>query len=473
MQAVPYRADLVQDQKDLYQFLLTCQEKSVTQAHPAIASISLPIDPVDPLVVLQQWAQADHPHFYFEHPATQEAIAAVGATTSLATAGTRRFAQVQRFVDDTLKRLVIAPIRGASAAIPQFFCSFAFFAEERADLSAFPAAIAVLPQWQIARRGDQTLLTTHREIHPYLNLPRLMLEIEQQVQQVQQMNRTVLHLPEAWRSPIRPAPQRGGHSFQHRVLRALEAIHRQQFDKVVLAHALDVEAALPFDWIRALDSLRRLHPDCYVFCTSNDQGQQFIGASPERLLSIRDRLLATDALAGSAPRGCTLAEDTQLAQRLMHSTKERHEHQVVVDFMTHQLQQLGMIPQFAATPGLLHLATIQHLHTPIQAVVSPSLNPLSVVAKLHPTPAVAGLPRDTACQHIRQSEPFERSLYAAPIGWIDAEGNAEFIVAIRSALIQGDRARLYAGAGIVAGSDPDREQAEVQLKLQTLLQALV
>ena len=94
-------------------------------------------------------------------------------------------------------------------------------------------------------------------------------------------------------------------------------------------------------------------------------------------------------------------------------------------------------------------------------------------AQLHPTPAVAGAARDIACAEIRRYENFERGLYAAPLGWVDAEGNCEFIVGIRSALIDGDRARLYAGAGIVAGSDPDKEFAEVQLKLQALLKALV
>ena len=101
------------------------------------------------------------------------------------------------------------------------------------------------------------------------------------------------------------------------------------------------------------------------------------------------------------------------------------------------------------------------------------MHPLEIVAQLHPTPAVAGAARDVACAEIRRYESFERGLYAAPLGWVDYQGNSEFIVGIRSALINGDRARLYAGAGIVAGSDPDKELAEIQLKLQALLKALV
>ena len=106
-------------------------------------------------------------------------------------------------------------------------------------------------------------------------------------------------------------------------------------------------------------------------------------------------------------------------------------------------------------------------------MVPANIHPLKIVAQLHPTPAVAGAARDVACAEIRRYENFERGLYAAPLGWIDSQGNCEFIVGIRSALIDGDRARLYAGAGIVAGSDPDKEFAEVQLKRQALLKALV
>ncbi|MGK7918455.1 MAG: chorismate-binding protein, partial [Trichodesmium sp.] len=118
-------------------------------------------------------------------------------------------------------------------------------------------------------------------------------------------------------------------------------------------------------------------------------------------------------------------------------------------------------------------SNIQHLWTPITAEISQNIHLLEILAELHPTPAVAGFPRDIAQAQIQNFETFDRSVYAAPIGWIDHQGNGEFAVGIRSALINGDHARLYAGAGIVAGSKPDKELAEVQLKLQTLLKALV
>jgi menaquinone-specific isochorismate synthase len=210
-----------------------------------------------------------------------------------------------------------------------------------------------------------------------------------------------------------------------------------------------------------------------VFSVGNGRGQSFIGASPERILSIHNHQLVTDALAGSSPRGRSSLEDEALAQRLISCDKERHEHQVVVDFIKQRLVDLGLQPTFTRHPSILPLSNIQHLHTPIHADVPSSIHPLEILASLHPTPAVAGMPRAIACQQIRQYENFERSLYAAPLGWVDGQGNAEFVVGIRSALLDGNCARLYAGAGIVKGSDPDREVAEIKLKFQTLLQALV
>jgi menaquinone-specific isochorismate synthase len=219
--------------------------------------------------------------------------------------------------------------------------------------------------------------------------------------------------------------------------------------------------------------LRQRHADCHIFSTANGNGQVFLGASPERLLRIRDRTLYTEAIAGSAPRGTTAAEDEQLGQTLSSSLKELHEHQLVVNFISQQLTQLGLEPQRSPFPRLLKLLNIQHLHTPIHANLTPELNALEVLALLHPTPAVAGVPQAPACALIQQQESFQRSLYAAPLGWINHRGDSEFIVGIRSALLDGSVSRLYAGAGIVRGSHPDQEMSEIELKLQTLLTALL
>jgi menaquinone-specific isochorismate synthase len=256
------------------------------------------------------------------------------------------------------------------------------------------------------------------------------------------------------------------------ISKSLDLIDRQELKKIVLAHSCVVTTTQDFLIPRCLDNLRQHHPDCYTFAINDGLGNCFFGASPERLVSVQDRQLVCDALAGSAPRSQSSAVDSQLAQQLLASSKEQHEHQLVRDFIVNNLQELGLEPQWDEQPQLLALTNIQHVWTPIQAVLKAELHPLMVVAALHPTPAVAGLPRTLACAKIQELEAVARSLYAAPIGWMDTAGNCELVVGIRSAIVTGNQARLFAGAGIVAGSEIDREVAEIQLKFQSLYQAL-
>lgn len=464
--------DSSQDCKKLYQFLDFCRQKSMTDRHPKIASISLEIDPIDPLAVLCQWADPHQIHFYFENRERGKAIAAIGASQILKVEGSQRFFQAQTFIQNVLDHLISNRPIHVPWMSPRFFSSFTFFEQEITVDSPFAAATIFLPDWQIIRWHDHHVAIAHLAIHEQSNIEQLTEDLWRQFQSLHHPSydcflfpRTLPHLTE-WQ-------QFETYDFRSAVSSALNAIHHQHLDKLVLAHMVEVFSPLPFQWEHSLHNLRQLHPDCYVFSVGNGKGQSFIGASPERLLSIHNQRLVTDALAGSAPRGRNHREDLQLAQALLGSDKERREHQVVVDFITQQLAQFGLNSHLANAPGLLKLSNIQHLHTPIQTVVPSDIQPLEILAQLHPTPAVAGLPRDIAGQLIQAYEGFARSLYAAPLGWLDAHGNAEFVVGIRSALVEGHRAKLYAGAGIVAGSDPDRELAEVRLKFQALLRALV
>ncbi|MBE9181896.1 isochorismate synthase [Oculatella sp. LEGE 06141] len=473
MPVLPHCANPLQDQKTLYQFLLVCQQQSIEKNHPQLVSIALNIDPVDPLAALHELAKPDQPHFYLENRLRGEAIAALSSAKLLQTDGTQRFVSAQHFIHKYHPHFISnASINGA-VSTPRFFCSFTFFDEPLEPCSVFPSATVFLPQWQIIRQQNQCISQTNLFIHSELNLESLTETIWHQFQTIRLAKYSLLDWPDRLRDHLSKWTITDTNDFQSAVAAVLSEIQQQHYDKLVLAHAVDVTSRFPFQPLQSLHHLRQRHPDCYVFSTSSGQGPSFIGASPERLISINDGLLITDALAGSAPRGKTLADDQTFAHRLFSSHKERHEHQVVVDFITERLAQLGLIPAFASTPGLLQLSNIQHLHTPIQAKVPADLHPLEIVAELHPTPAVAGLPRDIVCEQIHHHETFGRSLYAAPLGWVDGHGNAEFIVGIRSALISGHHARLYAGAGIVAGSQPERELAEVKLKLQALLQSLV
>lgn len=396
----------------------------------------------------------------------------MGAVIKAEIQGADRFSETQAFINSCLSRMIVAGNLDQPFSGPHFFCSFSFSVDGSQNGFSYPDATVLLPVWQIARHNWGCVIVVNLLISAEINLERLTEQTWQRLQ-------GICTLPShAGLNSVSPKPdniqisRNDIASFKASVSSVLRAINNHQLHKIVLAHAIEVTAPQPFCLTQSLDCLRQRYPACHIFSVDHGQGITFMGASPERLLRISDRHLTTDALAGSAPRGNTAVEDIELANGLLDSPKELHEHQVVLEFITQRLIQLGLAPQLSRQPQLLRLSNIQHLWTPIQAIVPSKMSPLEIVATLHPTPAVAGAPREIACEHIRHYENFGRSLYAAPLGWIDHRANGEFIVGIRSALIRGCWAKLYAGAGIVAGSNPNKEFAEIELKLQALLEAL-
>jgi menaquinone-specific isochorismate synthase len=479
MPVTQYCNQQFQNQRDLDQFFRQFQTQFGEKNHPQFISLTFEIDPVDPLAVFNELTQSNQLNFYFEkrtstkhpsRPGQQTAIAAIDAVAQFQISQFHPFQQAKQFIQSTLTNTLIAGDLTSTFAGPHFCCSFTFQSPNPA-MADSPAAIVFLPRWQITRTNDRCTVVANLAIAPHTPIQSPLEDVWQTLERIQSIRDeccTPVQQPtEFLQTDVTPTD-----SFKQAVTAALKSIHAQQFDKIVLAHAIDVAAPLPFHHAYSLNNLRRMYPDCYVFSLGHSRTQAFLGASPERLVSVHQRELTTDALAGSSPRGQTRQADAQLASRLLASLKDNHEHQVVVDFISQQLIDLGLSPE-SAPLRLLQLPNIQHLHTPIRATVPKSVHVLDVVAALHPTPAVAGLPRDRACAEIRRYEAFERSRYAAPIGWVNHRGDGDFAVGIRSAFIDNCQARLFAGAGIVAGSDPDRELAEVQLKLQALLSALV
>ncbi|MGD1859082.1 MAG: isochorismate synthase MenF [Leptolyngbyaceae cyanobacterium] len=438
-----------------------------------IASLAFPLPSIDPLAVLLTMPQRRDRQGYFESPSRGQAIAGWDALICEHFSGRDRFSLARQAIANWQPRIQTFPQRREG---PYFFCSFSFFDTVAKTLGSFAPATVLLPRWQVVRQPQGCTFIANVLICPRSSLPPLAQAIAEQVSRLQRFASAV----RPWESPSSAAagawqPQSTiseEQQFQQQVQDVLKAIQSDQLKKQVVAQTFEIVRPQPFRRELALPRLRSRYPDCYIFAFSDDAEHHFIGASPERLLTIRQGRLVTDALAGSAPRGDTLESDRALGQQLLNTLKEQREHQLVLDFIVHQLEAAGLNPCYSTPPGLLRLSNIQHLHTPIGAEVPPGLSPLTLVESLHPTPAVAGVPTSVACDRIRQSETFDRGLYAAPLGWIDPAGNSEFIVGIRSALIHQNQARLFAGAGIVADSNPEQELAEIRLKLQALVQAL-
>ena len=455
------------DHQEQAQFQVTDKTK--------IISFSQRIPLVDPLAFLQRFIQRNSLHFYWENPGKQEAIAACGVAKKLTTESSERFSIAQNFRQNCLKQTIRKGDTNITGSGPYLFCSFSFFPECNKSYSPFPAATIFLPRFQVVKKNKNCIFIVNLPVNPQEKVQTLVEDIQRKIEIFDWSNQEQINIDTNLENNFQKSnysSQENSDYFKSVVTSALNSIAVDEFSKIVIAHTTDVHSPAPFHLIASLNNLRQRHPDCYIFSTSNGKGQNFIGASPERLISIQNKQLVTDALAGSAPRGKTTAEDLQLANLLLKSRKEKREHQAVSDFLFNRLRQLNLKPQQLPLQ-LLQLSNIQHLWTPIYAHLTNDIDPLEIVAHLHPTPAVAGVPTGIACEQIRCYEKFDRSLYAAPLGWVDHQNNGEFIVGIRSALIDGDRARLYAGAGIVSGSNPDKEFAEIQLKLQSLLKALV
>ncbi len=255
--------------------------------------------------------------------------------------------------------------------------------------------------------------------------------------------------------------------------RALAALRHGDLHKVVLARTRRLQWRAPLPWSEVWTRLNRAYPQTYRFLfRPGTAAVAFMGASPELLVRTQGTRLETMALAGSIARGRTPAEDAALAAALLASAKDRAEHAWVVQAIREALAPLAETVHAPSTPQVRAYANIQHLHTPIRARLrQPGV--WEAVARLHPTPALGGYPRQAALAFIAAHEPVPRGWYAAPLGWVTPQGDGEFAVAIRSAVLRASEALLYAGAGIVADSDPDREWDEIDLKFRAMQRVLV
>jgi menaquinone-specific isochorismate synthase len=268
-----------------------------------------------------------------------------------------------------------------------------------------------------------------------------------------------------WHDGSLPGPQ-----WEQAVAEAVAAIKAGSLRKVVLAQDLFATASEPID-VRAL--LRRLavrYPDCFAFACDG-----MVGATPELLIRQTGRQVSALVLAGTTPRGGDSAEDEALGAALLASAKNTEEHAYAVASMREALEPLCDELASQPRPTLIKLPNLQHLGTWVRGTLAADGTPrsaLGLAAAVHPTAAVCGTPTGAAFELIRELEHMDRERYAGPVGWVDAEGNGEWGIALRCAQLSGRTARLFAGCGIVAGSDPAAELAEAQVKFRPMRGAL-
>ena len=389
--------------------------------------------------------------FFFERSGLGVSGIGVAHTISIE-AGPERILRMSRMLADRLveiRRDVNAPAPVAVAAIP--------FGDDTAAEAAIPARAAVRRDagetWQIdVVPAGLAPLDTPRE---------------------RWTGRAIPFAPFA-EMQLRPDPEPDDYAAA--VERATKRIRANEFQKVVLARSLIVDAERELDAKQLLWRLRAVDPDCYAFATlpfGAPPGAILVGASPELLVSRHGRDVRATPLAGSAQRFGDASRDRASSDKLFRSEKEREEHRVVVEDVGHVLGAFCDELEHPHEPELLGTANVWHLATPFRGRLhDPGVSVLELVAALHPTPAVCGTPRGEAREALAELEPIDRGAYAGPVGWVDANGDGEWAIALRCAEITGKTARLFAGAGIVADSVPEAEVDETERKFRALLDAL-
>ncbi len=439
-------------------------------------SITLEAETLDPLAVLESIYESSELHFYVERASEGFAMAGAEAVLHSQPRGDSRFKDAKTFINETLDNTIAVGDASLPFFGPHFFCSFAFFSEV-ADDSPFPAANIFVPRWQVSSTQGRCVAVANAVVDEDSDVNEIAKRIWNANTKFHTFDYTEVDPSSdrersSWR--ITGEKEEGGAAgFSQSIEKALDGIGQGEFDKIVLARALDLEANQPFHPLEILNALRERFPDCFSFSTANGKGQSFIGASPERMVKLSEGKLFTEALAGSAPRGVSAAEDAKLGNALLKSDKDRREHAFVLDATCRRLKELGIEVSAAANPSLKRLVNVQHLHSLIHGNVPQKIHLLDVVEQLHPTPAVGGTPREKTQELIPSLENFERGLYAGPVGWIDGRGEGDFLVAIRSALVDKEKAQLYAGVGIVEGSVPEKELQETDWKFKALMENLI
>ncbi|MSX02444.1 MAG: isochorismate synthase [Actinobacteria bacterium] len=435
-----------------------------------LASITVALAPgTDPTAVVAASRGATEPWFAFEQPERDgAALAGLGAAKSFESSGGERFAALAKEWSVLSRSAFSDAVDGPQGSGPVVVGGFAFADDgcRAPHWKDFAPASLQLPELSICRQGDDVRMTLSAVVgaddDSEAVVERLALRADGLVHRPLPLldpdpaehNRVVGTMP----------PEH----YEAAVAGAVKRIAAGELEKIVLAREVQVHSATRFQADAVFGVLRDAFAGCHVFAVGRGE-QTFIAASPELLVRCEGTRAATLALAGSTRRSADPAVDDHLGEQLLRSSKDRAEQEIVARRIVQTLQPLSVWVTAAEEPVVAKMANIQHLATPIRAQLREPVNAIELAGLLHPTPAVGGEPHSVAAPLIPALEGLDRGWYAGPVGWADLNGDGEFCVALRCALLGGSVARCYAGVGVVEGSDPAAELAETEVKLAALL----
>lgn len=448
-------------------------QQPLTERYGYLVSYALPCDGISLRSFL--YHARGESRFYWESNREHIAFAGMGSAVEITGIGPNRFHQVESQITELFANVILLNKDADPLTTPRIFGGFAFREDHLPDhvWAGFEAAYFVLPHYQLVSIHGKKWLTINVQlpldesvdsIRDELEIAlreriEFLQSVETDAQNFEQAKVTHKYFPMAfdtWENNLNAATQR---------------MENGELKKAVLARICELIFNTAINLDSALGYLAQHYAECYRFLFEPQAQHGFWGATPELLAGVTGDKIETMALAGSIKRGQTPTEDQDYAEKLLNDPKERFEHQLVSDQI--QAKLAPMTDELTVHPtDVYKLENIQHIYTPIEGKLKEPRGILPLVEKLHPTPALGGAPRDKAMQAIADYEPFPRGWYAAPIGWIDYKMDGQFAVAIRSAMTQSNRVWLYAGAGIVADSQPQKEWQETALKFRPIMEAL-
>ena len=455
----------------------------------AVITVPAPLAPVETLFAIAE------PALLWDPPTGPSAVG-IGHTVMLSASGSDRVASIAGQAEAVWQRVEWVPypgIQSSDGLAPRLYGGFAFAANAASaePWSDFGDARFVLPTWQYLRDGERAWLTLAVEVRALAGaMSSYLAQLERLFDRLEAGERPTASSERATITSVREMDRS---DWRDRIQDIRAAIEARRCRKIVAARCSVVELSRPVDAIAVLAQLDHRYPDCCRFGFRFGPDAVFVGATPERLIQRFGDCIRTQALAGSIatapaeqsgarPSAASAAANGDhliaagnvraAARALLASRKDRSEQTLVVDAIEEVLRPLCTELHVPAQPEIRALRHVLHLETPISGTLRAPTHVLDLVAALHPTPAVGGVPTGSAMAWIAEREDQPRGWYAAPVGWFDAAGQGEFAVAIRSGLLRGNTAYLYVGAGIVADSDPDSEFAETGLKQRAVLGAL-
>lgn len=443
---------------------------SIPAQYGRLVSVSAPCEGVTLRSFLRH--AVGQSRFYWESSRDDLAFAGFGTALEVMAWGKDRFQTVHHHALELFAEALL--MTHTPLANPRLFGGFAFLDDFVPDntWADFTPAHFVLPHYQFVQTGGQSYLTINAHV-PYGENPHESLEGLKEA-----LNARIDWLKGTPEPPLpeelHPTETRYPMNFEawdEIITRATVRMKQGELKKAVLSRVAEIRFMERVNVDNALDFLAKVYPQTYRFLFEPRPYHAFYGATPELLAQVDGKHVQTMGLAGSIRRGKTPQEDEMLAEQLLSDPKERFEHELVVANIRDRLMPLTESLTVGET-GIYPLSNIQHLYTPISGRLKNNDGIVPIIEKLHPTPALGGEPREVALQVIGDSETVTRGWFGAPIGWIDTERQGQFGVAIRSAIAQEQRVWLYAGAGIVAESHPQKEWDETSLKFKPMLNAL-